>query len=360
MSNEPNICIIGPSVDTNYLGGVATHVRNLRSLSCFRDAVVIDLGSLNSNIRKNIFKIIKNIFELRNNVIMGTFSHVFVNTSIYPSALIKLLMILAFIRVREGTEIYVLFHGGRFQSFNSILAVLLKLLLRPLMVKVKKFLFLSRVQMDGFCRLFSNCKAGLYANYSTTDEIIEKKRDPVDNVIKILFVGRVVKEKGVFEMLSAVEKIALEKGSVRLTIVGDGPDLAELINKNKKIPKNTVHFMGYLTGIELEDAYKKADVLILPTYHPEGFPYVVIEAMRAGLPIISTSAGALETLVLDGVTGFKIRPEDVDSIVIAVSKLIDNRTLLEEMSKKCHGYFQDNLSRSAAEKYYSELIFVNH
>lgn len=360
MFNEPRVCIVGPSVDTNYFGGVATHIKNLRSLSCFRDAVVIDPGSRNSNLKKNILNIIKNIIELRSNVIIGKFSHVLVNTSIYPSALIKLFMILAFLPAREGMEIYVFFHGGRFQSLNPIFKNILKLLLFPLMAKVKKLLFLSRVQMEGFCNLFSNCQAGLYANYSTTDEIMEKKLEPVDNILKMLFVGRVVKEKGVYEMLSAVEKIALERGSVRLIIVGDGPDLAELINMNKKIPKNTVNFMGYLTGIELEDAYKKADVLILPTYHPEGFPYVIIEAMRAGLPIISTSEGALETLVLDGVTGFKILPKDVDSIVTAVSKINDNRVLLEEMSQKCHRYFQDNLSRSAAEKYYSELIFVSH
>jgi glycosyltransferase involved in cell wall biosynthesis len=105
--------------------------------------------------------------------------------------------------------------------------------------------------------------------------------------------------------------------------------------------------------------YRKSDVLLLPSYN-EGFPYVVIEAMCAGLPIIATSVGALEALVLDGVTGFKVRPKDVDSIVTAIRKVSHNRTLLNEMSENCHRYFKENLSKSAGERYYAELLSENH
>ena len=105
----------------------------------------------------------------------------------------------------------------------------------------------------------------------------------------------------------------------------------------------------------MEEVYQNADVLVLPSYQ-EGFPYVVIEAMRAGLPIISTSSGALETLVQDGITGFKVKTKDIDSIVWAIDKLSGDSALLAEMSNNCYRYFEENLSRSAAENFYASLL----
>lgn len=355
MSKASRVCIIGPAVNTDYIGGVATHIRNLKSLLCFRDAVVLDPGSMNSNAKTDLLLIAKNVIAMRNKINTGNFSHVLVNTSIYTSAFIKLLIVLAFIPAKER-EIHVFFHGGRFPVFNNIFCKIINFLIRPLMAKVKKFHFLSRVQSDGFHQLFADGETALYANYSTADTIWQKSGVSDANSLKLLFVGRLVKEKGLFELLAAIEKLSAEKKNVKLTVVGDGPELSELIKLSEKLPPGTVHFTGYLTGTALEEVYQNADVLALPTYHPEGFPYVVIEAMRAGLSIISTRAGALETLVQDGITGFKVKTKDIDSIVWAIDKLSGDSALLADMSNNCYRYFEENLSRSAAEIYYGKLL----
>jgi glycosyltransferase involved in cell wall biosynthesis len=357
MSKSPKVCIIGPAVDTNYIGGVATHIRNLKTLLCFRDAVVLDPGSLNSNAKTDFFMIAKNVIAMRNKIITGNFSHVLVNTSIYTSAFIKLLVILAIIPAKDR-EIHVFFHGGRFPVFNNTFCKIINLLCRPIMAKVKKFHFLSTVQLDGFHKLFADCETALYANYSTADTIWQKSAISDANSLKLLFVGRLVKEKGIFELLAAIEKVSAEKKNVKLTIAGDGPELPDLIKLSEKLPPDTIHFTGYLTGTALEEVYQNADILALPTYHPEGFPYVVIEAMRAGLPIISTSSGALETLVQDGTTGFKVKTKDIDSIVWAIDKLSGDSALLADMSNNCYRYFEENLSQSAAENFYSRLLDV--
>jgi glycosyltransferase involved in cell wall biosynthesis len=356
MTELPKICIIGPSVNTDAMGGVATHIGNLKSLECLYDAAVIDPGSVNSNLRTSRFRIAKAIVGLRKTILRGDYSHVFVNTSIYPSSFIKLLGILAFLPSKKDVAIHVFFHGGRFQAFGPVLAALFKLCGSHLMLKARKCHFLSVVQMEGFRMLFHDSEADLYSNYSVTDEIWQKKRELLVDGLNLLFVGRVVREKGIFELLSAIEKISKEEENIRLTIAGDGPDLPGLIERTKMFPRDLVHFTGHLAGSLLEDVYRTADVVVLPTYHPEGFPYTFIEAMRAGVPIISTGEGALDFLVQDGVTGFKVQPKDVDTIVMAIRRVMRNKPLLEEMSKSCHSYFREKLSRSAAEKYYSELI----
>jgi glycosyltransferase involved in cell wall biosynthesis len=353
--NTSRICIIGPSVDTDYLGGVATHIRNLKSLSCFQDAVVIDPGSVNSNFKTGRFRIAKAIAGLPKTVLCGGYSHVFINTSIYSSSFIKLLVILAFLPSKKDLEIHVFFHGGKFQSFPPIRTVILKHIFHSPLKKTTAFHFLSSVQLAGFKKIFGNYEADLYANYSMTDQIWDKKHDPSDHILRLLFVGRVVREKGVFELLRAIENIIKGESKIKLSVVGDGSDLQDLIEQSKTLPHDLVTFTGHLSGPQLEDMYRSADVLLLPSYE-EAFPYVVIEAMRAGVPIISTAEGALDSLIQDGVTGFKVPSRDVDSIVIAVNKLADNRELLEKISKNCHRYFQKYLSRSAAEAYYMGLI----
>jgi glycosyltransferase involved in cell wall biosynthesis len=181
------------------------------------------------------------------------------------------------------------------------------------------------------------------------------KRDSINGTLELLFVGRVVREKGVEELLCAVKKILTRRKGVKLRIVGDGPDLQDFIKRYKDLLGDAVEFSGFLTGVELEDVYRKADVLVFPTYH-EGFPYVAIEAMRAGLPILSTGVGALDMLVKDGVTGFKVRPRDVDSIVAVINKIYIERYLLKEMSSNCLEYFRKYMSRSAAEIFYARLL----
>ena len=352
---EPRVCIIGPSVNTDYIGGVATHVKNLKSLSCFRDAVVLDPGSVHSNSRTAIFWILKNIATLSKNISLGEFSHVFINTSIYPAAFIKLMIILLLLPVGEKREIHVFFHGGRFFSRIAMPCKAIAIVLRPIMNKVKMFHFLSRIQLEGFGRLFPDLKTGLYANYATENSIFEKKHEHNAGALKLLFVGRMVREKGVFEIISAFQAVSAESDKVSLTMAGEGPDLAELSDQSERRTSAAVQFVGHVTGALLEKAYLEADVLLLPSYQ-EGFPYVAIEAMRAGLPIISTNSGALETLVQDGVRGFIVNAKDPDSIVGAINKLMENRELLKTLSANCHSYFIENLSRAAAERYYSQLL----
>ena len=80
MSKCQRVCIIGPAVDTDYIGGIATHVKNLKSLSCFSDAVVLDPGSLHSSSKIAFLQIIKNIASLRTKIIVGAYTNILINT----------------------------------------------------------------------------------------------------------------------------------------------------------------------------------------------------------------------------------------------------------------------------------------
>lgn len=361
MPHITGICIIGPSVNTNYIGGVATHIKNLKSLSCFQDAEVVDIGSIHCNKRTNLYQIIRNLIKFRRRIAGSEYSRVLVNTSIYLTSFVKLLLIIALLPKKEGMQVHVFFHGGRFPSTNHIGTKITNSLISPILQKVTKFHFLSEVQKQDFQMVFEKGQTGLYANYATTNEVSVRHNTDQTNALRLLFVGRIVREKGIFELLSAIEILCAENAkNIKLTFVGKGDDLQLLIEQSKKLPHGTVVFTGYLEGELLENAYRNADVLILPTYHPEGFPYVFIEAMRAGLPVIATPEGALESIIQEGNNGFKVRAKDIDSLVKAIQQFTSDRALLQEMSKNSHEYFLKHLSKAAAEEFYGTLLGCNY
>jgi glycosyltransferase involved in cell wall biosynthesis len=356
MSDSKRVCIIGPSTGTKYVGGVATHIKNLISLPCLRNAVILDPGSVNSNCRKSFFSIITSIFKMGIIFRRDNFDCVLINSSIYATSFLKLLLLLAVLPSGNNQMIHVFFHGGRFTFLNNYLVSLVKVFFGAALRKVYNFNFLSREQMSGFKKLFPFYPAKMYANYSTSDEILEKKFCNEHEPLHLLFVGRIVREKGVYELLSVVDILLANNVQIRLTIAGDGPDLPELIKQSDVFPPGIVRFLGFVTGQDLETAYRNADLLIFPTYHHEGFPYVVIESMRAGVPIISTSSGALNDLIVDGVTGFKVPVRDVEALVTTIKTLATNRPLINGMSQNCHEYFKNHLNKSAAERFYSNLL----
>ncbi|NPV04873.1 MAG: glycosyltransferase family 4 protein [Syntrophaceae bacterium] len=354
MCEHCKVCIIGPSVEGDYLGGVATHMKTLKALTCFQDAVVLDPGSMHSNVRAGIFHITRHIADLRKVILHGDFSHVLINASIYPASFVKMLMILAVLPRGTKPIIHVFFHGGRFSGPIWHLLPFVAFAIRPLMAKVRKFHMLSPIQAAGFACLFPQHEHGLFANYSLSDDVLQRDQPRKDGPLRLLFVGRIVREKGVFDLIEAMRVLAGRRNDITLAFAGDGPALRELREISKTLPAGMVNFKGYLSGRALDDEYRRADAVLLPSYS-EGFSYTVIEAMRAGAPIICTNEGALEYIVQDGKTGLKVEARDVLSIVQAIEKIDDDRALLEEMARNCHQYFREHLSKSAAEKYYRQL-----
>ena len=139
----------------------------------------------------------------------------------------------------------------------------------------------------------------------------------------ILFVGRLVQEKGVFDLLEAYSK--LESGvrsEVGLVFAGDGVSREELAQKAKRISPGTVCFPGFAQRDDLAGLYALAECLVLPT-HSDTWGLVVNEGMACGLPIIvSTVAGCSADLVDDGWNGYVVPPRDSEKLSVAINGVV--------------------------------------
>ncbi len=147
-----------------------------------------------------------------------------------------------------------------------------------------------------------------------------------------LFVGRLVPEKGVFDLLTAYAKLnASVREQVGLVFVGDGESRRQLEVQAASLSPGVVRFSGFAQRETLASYYALADVLILPT-HTDTWGLVVNEAMACGLPVIlSRAAGCADDLVRDAETGLLIPPRDVDALAIAMNTLAEQPEFREVM-----------------------------
>jgi 1,2-diacylglycerol 3-alpha-glucosyltransferase len=149
----------------------------------------------------------------------------------------------------------------------------------------------------------------------------------------ILFVGRLVPEKGVFDLLEAYAK--LESGmrsEVGMVFAGDGASREELAQRAKRISPGVVCFPGFAQREDLAGLYALSECLVLPT-HSDPWGLVVNEAMACGLPIIVSSvAGCSADLVDDGWNGYVVPPRDSEKLSAAINCVVRRPELRQSMS----------------------------
>jgi glycosyltransferase involved in cell wall biosynthesis len=147
-----------------------------------------------------------------------------------------------------------------------------------------------------------------------------------------LFVGRLVPEKGVFELLSAYAKLNEQtRRQVGLVYAGDGASRRELEEHAAAVSPGMIRFAGFVQRDPLATYYALADMLILPTYS-DPWGLVVNEAMACGLPVVvSRVAGCAANLVRENWNGLLVSPRDESSLLAAIGHLAENPDLCAAM-----------------------------
>jgi len=154
-----------------------------------------------------------------------------------------------------------------------------------------------------------------------------------DRVRMVLFVGRLVREKGVDVLLEAFASIAASDPLAELTFVGTGPSESRLREKALNMDLGTrVHFAGNVPHPRVSAYLAAADLFALPSY-AEGFPMALAEAMAAGLPVVCTPVGSINEVVVNGVNGLVVPCGDADRLGAAISTLLGDAPLSAHMGR---------------------------
>ena len=159
-------------------------------------------------------------------------------------------------------------------------------------------------------------------------------RAPSNAPLRIIYVGRLIRAKGIFEILQAVREVQDRGIAVKVTIAGDGPDAAALQASASQLGiDGNVRFVGALFGEDKSRLWAEADVFAFPTFHPEGLPYALLESMAFGVVPISSKVGAIPDVMEDGVHGLLVPAKDPQALADAICRLDSDRVELERMSR---------------------------
>jgi glycosyltransferase involved in cell wall biosynthesis len=146
----------------------------------------------------------------------------------------------------------------------------------------------------------------------------------------VLFVGRLIKQKGIYDLVEAFCSVILNI-KCHLLIIGDGPELASLKLRIRELGiERSVTITGYLNGESLQKAYKAASILVLPTYS-EGFPLVLLEAMVNSLPIITTRIRGAADWLKEKENALFIPAKEPEILANTIICLLNDKGLLKAM-----------------------------
>jgi glycosyltransferase involved in cell wall biosynthesis len=143
--------------------------------------------------------------------------------------------------------------------------------------------------------------------------------------VRLLYVGRVSREKDLDILANAYRRLRGEGLAIQLFVVGDGPYSKAL---SETLPD--AFFTGYLTGRDLATAYASADIFAFPST-TDTFGNVILEAQASGVPVIVSDAGGPKELVEDTVNGLITKSHDIEDFTRALRELIDHPQLRQNM-----------------------------
>lgn len=150
-----------------------------------------------------------------------------------------------------------------------------------------------------------------------------------------MFLGALTKNKGVFDIIQAIGSI--NKNRISYVFVGAGDiNQFEDYTKNKGMDKQ-IRFTGKISDMEKDEILLQSDIFVLPSY-AEGQPLSILEAMSAGLPVVSSTVGSIPEVVIDGENGYLIEPGDIKKLAEKISALAGDPTLRKKISE--HNYLQ--------------------
>ncbi len=178
--------------------------------------------------------------------------------------------------------------------------------------------------------------------------------------IRILFVGGLDPfRKGIYDLLESVSMVTEKYPHVRLVLTGGG-SFEEIEKKWEKMGLDgCIEFIGWVADEKLPELYASCDVLALPSYN-EGLPYVIIEALSSGLPMIGSNVGGIPEVISDGENGYIITPGDVEMLTERLLELLKDADIRKRMSannrKRAVRFYSIDHVMKELQRNFSEIV----
>ena len=210
---------------------------------------------------------------------------------------------------------------------------------------------------------FGNVRGVDLSFYERSVEVEEKASAISDpSKFTFLFVGRIVRDKGINELIDAFKKLTVHYPNSRLFLIGRFEDDLDPVSAETR---NTIRRMASIISVgekydkDLLAYYAASDCFILPSYR-EGFPNTVLEAGAMGLPCIVTDINGSREIIIDGYNGVIVPPYDSDKLYEAMRWMIDNpqeRISMASVARKhIAAHYEQGFVRKCLYEYYQQIM----
>jgi len=351
-TSKRKLLIISPAPEI--LGGVNNFIATLKKNLQNYTLTSFWVGRIGKeNLFASIYRVVSSSISFANLLLKNKFDIVHINPSLNSKSLLRDGLLLLILRIMGVRQVLVYFHGWQNSVAEKleqpilkqffvfllngtacimVLSANFKTQLVRLGVKSDKII-VTRTMFDD--ELFSDSLSWDERSEATSDQVGAQPVRRMSANNKILFLSRFEKSKGVYELIAAFEQISSEFPELELIMAGDGIENEQLRMLAKS--NNKIKFVGYIEGKEKTELLLSCKIFVLPTYFPEGMPVAILEAMRAGKPILTSKAGGIaenitaeNAIMLDKIT--------TDTVVNGLRKLLKNLNLCEKMAENNLAY----------------------
>ncbi len=240
---------------------------------------------------------------------------------------------LPFIRlaVRAGIPIVNHIHAGDWSVFYERASVKKKKLIAETYGSCTKLIALSQEWADLLGTVVPKSKIVVLENFTP---IYDGTHVPDRTCKRVLYMGRLEREKGVDEMPEICFQVSRDIPDVKFVLCGDGPLKGWIETEfSKRGLEENLSCLGWIDGKEKLGILKSSSLFLLPSRF-EGMPMSVLEAMGLGLPVVATDVGGIPQIVQSGANGVLCAPGDTETMASAIVKILGNEDLYAAMSGK--------------------------
>lgn len=210
---------------------------------------------------------------------------------------------------------------------------------------------------------YGNVKGVDLSYYVRSEELKVKSEElKTDGVFTFLFVGRIVRDKGINELVKAFQHLHSHNLNTRLWLVGAYEDsLDPISNETRQIiaDNDGIEAVGVKRGDELLAYYATSDCFVFPSYR-EGFPNTVLEAGAMGLPSIVTDINGSREIIIEGFNGVIIPPRDEQALFEAMTEMLENTEKRKEMATNARPLiaqrFEASFVRACLYDFYRRIL----
>jgi glycosyltransferase involved in cell wall biosynthesis len=354
MAGAKYVVMIGTHFNT--MGGISSVVNVYRSTGLFDRFKIKYLtthcdGKGSKKAKIFVFALVKYLFLL----LMGRIALLHVHVASRASFWRKCFFLLP--AFAFGVPNIVHLHGAEFADFyEEECGAVRKRLVKYVFNSATKIIVLSSAWHDWVCGMCQNPR--VQAVYNPV--IIPPQQSPwaKRSASKVLFLGRLGKRKGTYDLLKASAQVQGSGCEFQLLLGGDGKPKEVRDYATALGIKDKVKLLGWVQGLKKEQYLSEAKIYVLPSYK-EGLPMSVLEAMAAGLPVISSPVGGIPDAISDGIEGFLVPPGNIEMLACRMKQLLNDDRLAMQMGTaarhKVLTKFAADIVVPQIERIYNEL-----